>query len=295
MTKKRFMVAAVITLILISMLGGSTFVKITNAESKTIVVPTDYPTIQQAINAAADGDTVFVKNGIYNETLMINKTLSLIGEDRDLTILDAQKSHSPAITIQGSNILVINFTLGNTAYGPATSKYWSPTPGEGTGITIFAVSNYVTITNNTIIGCGFAGIQMYFSKYNLVTDNTFIENPYAVSVECIYSTIANNTFANSSGIYFPSIYIATSEGTWMVNESNTIYGNQNNTLASIPSPFPKITSSPSPVVTISISPTPTIPEFPAFISIPILSAILAGTIIYKRKLRHKNDQKDCYE
>ena len=82
------------------------------AQSKTIVVPDDYSTIQAAIDHANAGDTVFVRDGIYNETLVVNKTISLVGEDRDLTIIDAQKSHSPAITIQGSNIVVTNFTLG---------------------------------------------------------------------------------------------------------------------------------------------------------------------------------------
>ena len=55
---------------------------------------------------------------------------------------------------------------------------------------------------------------MYFSKYSLVTDNTIIGSPYAVSVECIYSTIANNTFATSEGIFFPTYEVATNEGRW---------------------------------------------------------------------------------
>jgi len=35
------------------------------AQTKTIVVPDDYPTIQAAIGNASDGDTVFVKNGVH--------------------------------------------------------------------------------------------------------------------------------------------------------------------------------------------------------------------------------------
>ena len=35
------------------------------AESKTIVVPDDYATIQEAVDAASEGDTVFVKSGTY--------------------------------------------------------------------------------------------------------------------------------------------------------------------------------------------------------------------------------------
>lgn len=56
------------------------------AESTTIVVPDDYPTITAAIRNAVDGDIVFVKNGTYEErTLETNKRLSLIGEGAEFT------------------------------------------------------------------------------------------------------------------------------------------------------------------------------------------------------------------
>ena len=45
---------------------------IVQAENKMIVVPDDFPTIQEAIENAEEGDTVFVKNGTYNENVVIN-------------------------------------------------------------------------------------------------------------------------------------------------------------------------------------------------------------------------------
>ncbi|PVX24981.1 MAG: hypothetical protein CW716_08990, partial [Candidatus Bathyarchaeum sp.] len=55
------------------------------AESKEIVVPDDYLSIQEAIDNASDGDTILVRSGIYegaqNKTLTIDKTISLLGED----------------------------------------------------------------------------------------------------------------------------------------------------------------------------------------------------------------------
>lgn len=60
-----------------------------NAAPRTIVVPDDYPSISSAIANALDGDTVLVKKGSYQEqTLQINKSLSIIGEDADKTTLN---------------------------------------------------------------------------------------------------------------------------------------------------------------------------------------------------------------
>ena len=53
------------------------------AESKTITVPSDFSSIQEAINAADVGDTIFVKRGTYVENPVVNKSVSLIGEDRE--------------------------------------------------------------------------------------------------------------------------------------------------------------------------------------------------------------------
>jgi len=65
---------------------------VTKAETTTIIVPDDYPTITDAIGNATEGDTIFVKKGTYecpiNQTLVIDKTISLIGEDAKNTIIN---------------------------------------------------------------------------------------------------------------------------------------------------------------------------------------------------------------
>ena len=68
---------------------------IVKAEPKTIVVPDDYFTITAAIGNASEGDTVFVKKGTYEEhSLVINKTLTLVGEDaNNTTIKNIDKLH----------------------------------------------------------------------------------------------------------------------------------------------------------------------------------------------------------
>ncbi len=62
--------------------------KIILVRAGTIVVPDDYPTIQEAVDAASSRDTVSVKCGIYREHVVVNKPLSLLGEDTNNTVID---------------------------------------------------------------------------------------------------------------------------------------------------------------------------------------------------------------
>ncbi|MEM3378725.1 MAG: hypothetical protein QXV09_05445 [Candidatus Bathyarchaeia archaeon] len=43
---------------------------IDSSTTETVIVPDDYRSIQEAINAVADGGTVFVRNGVYKEVLV---------------------------------------------------------------------------------------------------------------------------------------------------------------------------------------------------------------------------------
>lgn len=45
------------------------------AQSKTIVVPDDYPTISSAIQNATNGDTVYIRSGTYTENELDRKSV----------------------------------------------------------------------------------------------------------------------------------------------------------------------------------------------------------------------------
>jgi parallel beta-helix repeat protein len=80
-------------------------------EEHMIIVPDDYSTIQAAIDAASDGDTVFVRNGTYYENVVVDKAVSLIGERQNTTIIDGEVN----ITADYSNIK--GFTVQNNVGG----------------------------------------------------------------------------------------------------------------------------------------------------------------------------------
>jgi parallel beta-helix repeat protein len=80
-----------------------------------IYVPKDYPTIQNAINAAAEKDIIFIESGIYNECLTINKTIWLSGQDRETTIIAGKgKPGELIISLSADNVCLNSFTILNS-------------------------------------------------------------------------------------------------------------------------------------------------------------------------------------
>jgi hypothetical protein len=68
--------------------------KVVEATPSTLVVPTNYPTIQSAVDAAAPGDTVQVLAGSYTEQVSIGKDLAIVGAGMDKTIVRVPSSLS---------------------------------------------------------------------------------------------------------------------------------------------------------------------------------------------------------
>ena len=53
-----------------------------------IAVPDNYEKIQWAVGNASEGDTIFVNAGIYHEHVVVTKSVKLLGEDSNTTIID---------------------------------------------------------------------------------------------------------------------------------------------------------------------------------------------------------------
>ena len=70
-----------------SMIG--LLISISSLYSAIITVPGDYGTIQEAINASVDGDSISVSSGTYYENInFFGKNIKVVGEDQNTTVID---------------------------------------------------------------------------------------------------------------------------------------------------------------------------------------------------------------
>ncbi|RLF45632.1 MAG: hypothetical protein DRN29_06350 [Thermoplasmata archaeon] len=206
-----------------------------NNDGKTLYVggggPNNYTSIQDAINDAKDEDTVFVYSGVYNESIILDKSINLIGEHREKTIIYAAQGY--AINVTGSHVTINNFAITNGSWEYASVIVYN---SEGNTISncnfynndcaIRIYSSY----KNKILDCdmygNLIGIQLRYSKDNEILNCNVSHNGEGMSItysdgnkvsQCIFyenkwggisidyslsNTILNNVFVdNGIGIY----------------------------------------------------------------------------------------------
>ncbi len=177
--------------------------------SEIICVPDDFRTIQDAINNAGFGDTILVRAGTYQENIILNRSVSLVGENRDLTIVQGSTS-SYVISITANEANIRNLTiknLGSSSAGGISVSSSSVTihsnkiTGNYEGLVLYSLSSRNVISDNVIINNS-KGIRLYYSTNNLFSSNLVSNN--IEGVKLYYSSnnvFSGNTFSgNSLGI-----------------------------------------------------------------------------------------------
>jgi len=75
----------------------------TSVMSDVLEVPADHPTINDAIEAAQEGDEILVGPGIWYENLYIRKQITITGSGQGVTVIDGSQ---PSIFSFGSCVIV---------------------------------------------------------------------------------------------------------------------------------------------------------------------------------------------
>ena len=200
------LVFTIFLLFVITTLYGGT------GEGETITVDddgsADYETIQDAIDNATAGDTIRVFNGTYYENVVVNKTVSLVGNGSEVTRI-SQTREGDVVFINADHVNISGFSIGETGKFDA-------------GIDI--ISNFTSVSN---INCSnnHYGVQLSFSNNNFLSNITSLNSEYTVSLwHSDFNDLNNITSVNNSG----GIMFLNSENNTLINSTcsdseNAIY------------------------------------------------------------------------
>lgn len=171
MWNKRVLSLVATTLLVLSTISIINTTSVSCSNGTTFYVggsgPGNYTTIQSAIDDASDGDTVFVYGGIYLENIRVKKAISLIGEDKNTTIIDGNQEGC-TINLASENVIIKKFTILGGGFD--TDDFTN----------FFRAGIRITGSNNTICNnifrkncLGISGVRVT----NLtIKDNSFMED-----------------------------------------------------------------------------------------------------------------------
>ena len=163
--------------------------------------------IQDGIDNASDGDTIFVYSGMYYENVVVNKSINLIGEDKDYTCIDGRKRDN-VVEIVTDNVNLSGFTVQNSkrdfyaagiyihsSYHNITGNY---IVSNSRGIYIEDYGNHI-ISGNTVLDSEEFGIYIGFCDNNTIQNNTISNNRIGIWDEfCNRDTISENDITNNT-------------------------------------------------------------------------------------------------
>jgi parallel beta-helix repeat protein len=201
--------------------------------------PGNYSKIQNAINDSQDGDTVFVydDSSPYYESLIINTSITLMGENRNTTIIDGNNVTSSKII----DVMAPGFTLTELCiqhcynYLALGAVFIGNDEDEEpcsithnvfrniSNVAIYLKATHALVSNNTFLN-NTIGVVLLYGGYHTVENNVFINNGIGIYIqECHWNTIRGNTIVNFTAMeIFFSHYNVVSENILNGNKESGI-------------------------------------------------------------------------
>jgi parallel beta-helix repeat protein len=180
-----------------------------------------YYTIQSAIDApeTLTGHVIYVNAATYHEHVVVNKSVHLLGQKTETTIIDGN-GVGTVLNVIANGVEISGFTIQRGFYGVVVSSNFSSifrnnVTANAYGVTSDHSSNNAIFGNN-ITANSQLGIYLYYSSGNAINVNNVTANAYGVTSDHSSNNtiIWNNIAANSqAGIYL------------YYSSSNPIYGN----------------------------------------------------------------------
>lgn len=167
------------------------------ANAKDIIVDKsgggDFTTISEAIANAVDGDRIIVRSGVYNENLLVDKNVSIEGENRETTIIEASSNGHTVKLYKLAHCTISNLTIQNAI-------------GTGNDNIYLDECSNVTIRDCTIRDSASSdGISLYRCSHITITNCSILSNKQGNGIFFIFSshcTVKNNNISkNQVGIF----------------------------------------------------------------------------------------------
>lgn len=195
-----------------------------------------YCTIQDALGAVFDGYTIYVMNGTYKEHVIIDKRITLLGEEKNITLIDGE-GIDDVVTISVPDVKISGFTIQNSGAqllnsGIKTLSLNSNATIENNILTHNAIGLFLNygyapswniVRNNTILN-NVKGIYTHWANNGEITGNTIIQNEEnGLEMECSKYSIINGNIIRDNGGY--GIYLRGESDQNTITGMNTIQDN----------------------------------------------------------------------
>lgn len=195
----------------------------------------DFNTIQNAVNASESGDVIFVYSGTYNESVLVNTSIDLIGQSRDDTIIQGGFWET-TLTISKPWVNITGIEIRSGEYGVVIEANQTTIRDCVIDARTYGITgnNLHSITlKNSVVQQQAIGIRLLNTRDVTILGNSL---KYHTGNTCLYlsrcsnSTVSNNTFDTN----YEAAIIINSEN--MIVSGNTfgkvtfiglgLYGNQ---------------------------------------------------------------------
>jgi parallel beta-helix repeat protein len=165
--------------------------------------PGNYTKIQDAIKASFNGDTVFVydDSSPYNENVIVDKQISLIGEDKETTNIIGIGAED-IILVNANNVLITGFSINANVWDEAGVNVKSSgciVEDNIIGSCLIGVAlqpgDSAKIKNN-IIGGNQKGIFIFKTKKAIISNNN-IRATDSICIQMSYTGFGNTIMRNN--------------------------------------------------------------------------------------------------
>ncbi|MCD4664039.1 MAG: right-handed parallel beta-helix repeat-containing protein [Bacteroidales bacterium] len=176
----------------------------------------DYTRIQDAVDNASDGDRIEVRAGTYYENVVVDKSVTIIGEDRETTVIDGGNrgwiDDGYVVKIEADGVSISRFTMRNNSelcyaiicesqYNEISDNIFS----ELNHIAILCNEDNNEITDNYLYS-DLTGIGLYAcisvqSNNNIISNKIIVNGGIGIGLDALQNTIENNMVNGKPIVY----------------------------------------------------------------------------------------------